>query len=97
MSSEIDKTGCGLMECFQQPCEQFLLDAPRHEKKHVRRMTYPQGRHRYYTFRVGGALAELTEHGLATYDQWSGAEIRLDRNTTIGYTERTSERSYLAL
>ncbi|GAA49145.1 hypothetical protein CLF_102580 [Clonorchis sinensis] len=38
------------------------------------------------------ALAELTKHGLATYDQRIGAEFVPDRNTAIGCTEGTSER-----
>ncbi|KAG5451227.1 hypothetical protein CSKR_110002 [Clonorchis sinensis] len=54
----------------------------RHEKAHVQRMTHPQGHHRYHTFRIAGALAERTKHGLATHDQRSWLKL---------FTTRTSQ------
>ncbi|GAA51681.1 hypothetical protein CLF_106617 [Clonorchis sinensis] len=60
------------------------------KKAHAQRMLDCQ--QRYHTSRIAGALAELTKHGLTTYNQRSGDEIVHDRNTSIGCTERTSER-----
>ncbi|GAA54432.1 hypothetical protein CLF_102977 [Clonorchis sinensis] len=90
-SGDVDRF-CRLNFQWNGPSLGYCQDASRHEKYFRRERCIPQGHHRYHTFRIASALAELTQCGLAKCDQGSGREVIRDSNAAIGWAERTSGR-----